>query len=130
MVVVPNLHTIGIVATDMKKTLDFYRVLGLSIPEGLEAEDNVDVPLPDGVTLGFLSEAVARQADPRFQTPAGQSMNLQFSCADPSEVDTIYRRLVEAHYESYAEPWDAFWGQRFARIKDPDGRVVNLFAPL
>ena len=27
-------------------------------------------------------------------------------------------------------PWDAFWGQRYAQVKDPDGNVVDLFAPL
>jgi uncharacterized glyoxalase superfamily protein PhnB len=125
-----KLHTIGIIAADMKKTLDFYRILGLEIPEGLEGEDNVDVKISDAITLGFLSEALARHADSKFQTPVGQSMNLQFECSSASEVDATFQRLIDHQYEGYAEPWDAFWGQRFARIKDPDGRVVNLFAQL
>jgi hypothetical protein len=28
------------------------------------------------------------------------------------------------------EPWDAFCGQRYAEVEDPDGNVVDLFAPL
>ncbi len=32
--------------------------------------------------------------------------------------------------EGHKEPWDAFWGQRYAQAKDPDGNVVDLFAPL
>jgi len=28
------------------------------------------------------------------------------------------------------EPWDAFWGQRYAIVRDPDGNGVDLFAPL
>jgi uncharacterized glyoxalase superfamily protein PhnB len=27
-------------------------------------------------------------------------------------------------------PWDAFWGQRYAFLQDPDGNRVDLFAPL
>jgi uncharacterized glyoxalase superfamily protein PhnB len=28
------------------------------------------------------------------------------------------------------EPWDAFWGQRYAVVHDPDGNGVDLFCPL
>ncbi len=28
------------------------------------------------------------------------------------------------------EPWDAFWGQRYAQALDPDGNTVDLFRPL
>ena len=28
------------------------------------------------------------------------------------------------------EPWDAFWGQRYATVLDPDGNSVDLFAAL
>jgi uncharacterized glyoxalase superfamily protein PhnB len=28
------------------------------------------------------------------------------------------------------EPWDAFWGQRYALLGDPDGVRVNLYAAL
>lgn len=47
-----------------------------------------------------------------------------------AEVDVVFNRLMDAGYESYAEPWDAFQGQRFGRVKDPDGRIVNIYAHL
>ena len=28
------------------------------------------------------------------------------------------------------EPFDAFWGQRYATVRDPDGNAVDLFAAL
>jgi uncharacterized glyoxalase superfamily protein PhnB len=28
------------------------------------------------------------------------------------------------------EPMDAFWGQRYAQVKDPDGTVIDLYATL
>ena len=125
-----TLQTIGIVVADMAKSLAFYRTLGLPIPAGQEDEGNVDCDLPNGLTLGFITQALASQADPNFVTPVGQSMNLQFMVDSPTEVDEVYNNLVAAGYKSYAEPWDAFWGQRFARIADPDGRIVNVYAHL
>jgi uncharacterized glyoxalase superfamily protein PhnB len=26
------------------------------------------------------------------------------------------------------EPWDAFWGQRYAQLRDPNGVAVDLYA--
>jgi uncharacterized glyoxalase superfamily protein PhnB len=45
-------------------------------------------------------------------------------------VDATYADLVGAGYEGHLEPWDAFWGQRYAAVNDPDGHTVDLFAPL
>ena len=37
-----NLHTIGMVVTDLGKSLSFYRSLGLEIPEGQDNEFHVE----------------------------------------------------------------------------------------
>ena len=57
-------------------------------------------------------------------------MTLAFECADASDVNATYARLVDAGFRSKKEPYDAFWGQRYANVIDPDGNVVDLFAPL
>ncbi len=31
--------------------------------------------------------------------------------------------------EGHKEPWNALWGRRYTQAKDPDGNVVDLFAP-
>ncbi|MBC8043217.1 MAG: VOC family protein [Rhizobacter sp.] len=125
-----KLQTVGIIAADMGKTLGFYRTLGLPIPEGLDNEFNVDYETPDGPVMGFLTEAAANQAVPSYTLPDGQSMSLQFRVNSPKEVDDLYTKLIAAGYESYSVPRDAFWGQRFGRVKDPDGRIVNIYAHL
>ena len=43
-------------------------------------------------------------------------------------VDRLYAELTEAGYTGQREPWDAFWGQRYATVADPDGNGVDLFA--
>ena len=41
-----------------------------------------------------------------------------------------YAELTGAGAEGALEPWDAFWGMRYAIVHDPDGNPVDLFAPL
>ena len=49
---------------------------------------------------------------------------------DAAAVDATYGELVDAGYDGHREPWDAFWGQRYAIVLDPDGNSVDLFAAL
>jgi uncharacterized glyoxalase superfamily protein PhnB len=68
--------------------------------------------------------------EPDWVEPQGQRMSLAFKCAGPAEVDAVHLRLVDAGYRSHKAPWDAFWGQRYAVVVDPDGNHVDLFSPL
>jgi uncharacterized glyoxalase superfamily protein PhnB len=45
-------------------------------------------------------------------------------------VDALHQKLTGAGYASRKAPWDAFWGQRYATVEDPDGNPVDLFCPL
>ena len=47
-----------------------------------------------------------------------------------AEVDEAWQDLTAAGYRGYLQPWDAFWGKRYAVVLDPDGRPVDLFATL
>jgi uncharacterized glyoxalase superfamily protein PhnB len=53
---------------------------------------------------------------------------LAFAADSPAEVDSWYEELTAAGYDSYREPWDAFWGMRYAVVRDPDGNNVDLYA--
>jgi uncharacterized glyoxalase superfamily protein PhnB len=128
MAVLPDM--IGIVVGDMGAALRFYRQLGLAIPEGQEGEDYVEVTTPNGYRISWNSVQMVRSIDPNYQEPVGYRMELAFKCDSPAEVDATYARLVESGYQGYKEPWDAFWGQRYAIISDPDGNHISLFAPL
>jgi uncharacterized glyoxalase superfamily protein PhnB len=55
---------------------------------------------------------------------------LAFACESPGEVDAAWADLTGAGSEGHLEPWDAFWGMRYAVVHDPDGTPVDLFAPL
>ena len=51
-------------------------------------------------------------------------------CESPADVDTAYERVVSAGFAGHLAPFDAFWGQRYAVVHDPDGTPVDLYAPL
>jgi catechol 2,3-dioxygenase-like lactoylglutathione lyase family enzyme len=127
----PQLDLIGIVVKDMSASLTFYRRLGFSFEDSAEKEPHVEVTLPGGLRLAWDDEETIRSFDPDWTPPTGgHRVALAFGCADPAEVDRVYADLVGAGYRGHREPWDAFWGQRYAVVLDPDGNAVDLFAPL
>ena len=77
------------------------------------------------------TEEVMRMFDPEWQRPTGgHAVGGAFRCKSPQDVDRVYGELLEAGGSAHKEPWDAFWGQRYAQLKDPDGTVIDLYAPL
>ncbi|MCL3861648.1 VOC family protein [Actinotalea sp. K2] len=127
----PHLDQLGIVVADMAASLAFYRRLGLDVPASADAEPHVEITLPGGLRLAWDTVEVIRTFDPGWELPAGGSRTaLAFRCDSPAHVDALYAELVTAGYVGHQEPWDAFWGQRYAVVRDPDGLAVDLFAPL
>ncbi|HST58934.1 MAG TPA: VOC family protein [Longimicrobium sp.] len=126
----PRLDLIGIVVTDMARSLAFYRELGLDLPPEMDAEAHVETTLPGGLRMAWDTVEVIRSFDPDWETPTGHRMGLAFLCDGPAEVDAAYARLTGLGYAGHKPPWDAFWGQRYAVVYDPDGNSIDLFAPL
>jgi catechol 2,3-dioxygenase-like lactoylglutathione lyase family enzyme len=125
----PQLNAIGIVASDMARSIRFYRLLGVDVPETPE-EGHVDTFLPNGVRFMLDTEDVMRSFRPEWTRETGNQLALAFECASPSEVDEVYGRAVDAGFHGEKVPWDAFWGQRYAQLQDPDGIGVDLYAAL
>ena len=126
-----KLNLIGLIVKDMATTLDFYRQLGMEISEEMNAEDHVEITLPGGVRFAWDSESMIHSIDPAWKHPmGGHRVAFAFLCDTPEEVDTMYTRLIQNGAPSYRTPFNAFWGQRYAQVLDPDGNVVDLFAYL
>ena len=128
MAVIP--HTIDVVVADMKAALAFYRTLGLAAPSAEDGEDQVQIETQGGATLGFVTEAMMKEVNPYWQQPVGQRVTFACRCDTPEEVDAVYARVTAAGYEGRQEPWDAFWGQRYAMLSDADGNRVDWFAAI
>ena len=126
---VPQLNAVGIVVSDMARSIAFYRLVGLDVPETPD-EGHVDAFLPSGVRFMLDSEETVRSFRPDWTRRTGNQLGLALECASPAEVDEVYARVTGAGFHGEKEPWDAFWGQRYAQLQDPDGVPVDLYAPL
>ncbi|GAA1921531.1 VOC family protein [Streptomyces sodiiphilus] len=128
----PRIDLIGIVTSDLAASLEFYRRLGVEIPPGAEKEPHVEAVLPGGLRMAWDTLETIASFDPEGAAAGagGRGIGLAFRCDGPADVDGQYRELVAAGYRGHKEPWDAFWGQRYAVVLDPDGNAVDLFAPL
>jgi catechol 2,3-dioxygenase-like lactoylglutathione lyase family enzyme len=126
---VPALNAIGIAVADMAASISFYRLLGLDVPETPD-EGHVDAFLPNGIRFMLDSEDVLRSFDKDWTRRTGNQIGIALECDGPLEVDEIYGRVTGAGFHGEKEPWDAFWGQRYAVLHDPDGVEVSLYAAL
>ena len=122
----PQLDAIGIVSADLKATVRFYRLVGLEIPDTIE--EHIDVLTPTGVRIMFDALELIKKLDPEWVKPVGHPIALAFRCINAKEVDEVYGRITAAGFRGKAPPFDAFWGQRYATVLDPDGNAVDLFA--
>ena len=123
----PQLDAIGIVSSDLQRTRAFYGLLGVELPDG---DDHIEATLPSGLRLMFDTEDGMRSFQPDWTRTTGNTVSLAFGCSSPDEVSEMYARVVAAGFHGEREPWDAFWGQRYAQLRDPDGTPVDLFAAL
>lgn len=120
---------IEIVTADLHRALDFYRLLGLSVPQA--DGPHVEVELPGGNRLAFDTEEVIASMHPGWTPPASAGrVAIAFGLATPGAVDALFERLTAAGHPGALTPFDAPWGQRYATVTDPDGTSVDLFAPL
>ena len=125
----PRLDAIGLVVSDMARSLAFYRRLGVAVPDATDGP-HAEAELGGGIRMMWDTEEVIRGMDPSWTRPTGHAIALAVGCARPAEVDSLHGALVADGTVSRLDPYDAPWGQRYAQVADPDGNVVDLYAPL
>jgi uncharacterized glyoxalase superfamily protein PhnB len=120
---------VEIVASDLQRSLGFYRLLGLTIPE--TDSPHVEVELPGGNRLLFDTQQTIANFHPGWTSPTSPGrVVLAFGLSAPAEVDALFSRVTDAGHPAILKPFDAPWGQRYATVADPDGTSVDLYAPL
>lgn len=125
-----NLDALGITVSDMSRSVAFYQLLGLRFDQYQDGVDHIEATTSSGLRVMLDSEVLMRKLKPNWQRPVGQRLTMAFRFDSPQAVDQAYAAILAAGHESELAPWDAFWGQRYATVKDPDGNSVDLFAPL
>ncbi len=125
-----RLDQVNIVAQDMDVMVRFYSRLGIRIHEVAPEWDahHRHTGSPGGVDIDLDSDAFAAVWNRGW--PGGGGVVLGFRVDERDEVDRIYEELTGAGYRSQQQPYDAFWGSRYAVVSDPEGNAVGLMSPV
>jgi catechol 2,3-dioxygenase-like lactoylglutathione lyase family enzyme len=123
-----QLAMVGLVVADMKRSLEFYRRLGLPIPPEEDEKRFVMHRMPSGVTL-FFDTVFFPGSDPdrRAAVRGGYNVALEFYAGSREAVDELYARLTGLGHVGRRAPWKSV-GPYAAIIEDPDGNPILLTA--
>lgn len=142
----PILDQLNLVVRDMEKSIAFYRLIGLDIPDDAiwstrSGAHHVVMRMSGGFELALDSFALAEVynagwREPDASVPAGEKQPdsaggtvMSFRLADAAAVDAAYERSTSAGYRAAQPPYYTFWGSRYAIVIDPDGNHVGLMGP-
>lgn len=127
----PRVDGVALVVRSMAATLGFYRLLGLEVPAQADDEDYVIIEAGPSCRLSWSRGTRVAASRPTRCVVAGHDrVSLVLRCASPAHVDALFARVVAAGHPTVLEPFDAPWGARHCRLRDPDGTDVDVFAPL
>jgi uncharacterized glyoxalase superfamily protein PhnB len=127
-----ELFMLGLIVKDMPASLEFYRRLGVAIPDGSEKLTHVEVKM-GGLT--FFLDSNPNRWDPRFdrvsnpqtaEAPDRYSSIIEFYLNEEDSVRAKYDEMVEYGYQGYREPYSTSFGMCFAMLKDPDDNTVLI----
>lgn len=124
-----SLDAIGIVSKNIPEAVTFYALLGVQLIEA-GGPDHYEGTTPSGVRIMLDSVELMQKLQPDWQPPQSGGVVLCFKQSSPQAVDQLHAEMLAAGFASIKEPWDAFWGQRYASVQDPDGNQIDIFAAL
>ena len=123
----PVLDQLNLVVADMEASVAFYRLLGVDVAETAPQWQPHHRSARAGVDLDFDS---VRFAGDWNAGSTGPAVVLGFKLSSRQAVDELCGRLRDGGYRVQQEPFDAFWGARYAVVEDPDGNPVGLMSPI
>jgi catechol 2,3-dioxygenase-like lactoylglutathione lyase family enzyme len=125
----PTLSQLNLIVQDMAASVAFYRRLGLPV-EAEAGAHHVAVTMPNGLLIEWDTTGFVPTWDSGWPGSTGGSTVLGFSAPARDAVDEIYADLTRAGYRGRQQPYDAFWGARYAIVDDPDGNGIGLMSPI
>jgi catechol 2,3-dioxygenase-like lactoylglutathione lyase family enzyme len=122
-----DLFMVGVVVSDMRRALEFYRRLGIAVPADSDDVAHVEVKM-SGLTFFLTTEEGNARWDParRPITGDGYRIVLEFYLGTAEELDARYAELTGYGYTGHCAPYDVTADTRFAIVEDPDGNAILL----
>lgn len=124
---VDGLAQVNVIVSDLARAKEFWEVLGwVSTPRHPKA---ALLTFANGMNLVLHEPEFARMWDPAFAGSVAGSTVIDINVASRAAVDDAYARVLAAGYHGSVEPWDTFFGARYAIVCDPDGHRIGLKSP-
>ncbi len=99
-----EIYMIGVMVEDMPRAIEFYRRIGVDIPEGSETNPHVEVKM-SGLTFFLNTKRHQAHWDPaRTDAAGGYRMILEFYLKKRELVDAKYAEMIGYGYESHVAP--------------------------
>lgn len=125
-----KLDAVEVTSKDLKKTTEFYALLGFIFPPFTDEDKHVEaLNSGDMARLMIDHESVMKEMLGEDPHPGNHS-SFAIQYESPAEVDEIILKVKAAGHTIVKEPWDAVWAQHYAIVADPDGYRVDLYASL
>jgi uncharacterized glyoxalase superfamily protein PhnB len=125
-----KLDAVTVTSGNFARTAEFYTLLGFDFPQFEAGAKHLEpVTKPGEVRLMIDERGLMKSITGRDPVPPTHS-SFAIKCDSPAGVDQAVANIESAGFSVVKAPWDAFWGQRYAIVADPDGYMVDVFAPL
>jgi len=128
-----RLDQVNLVVRDVEVTRSFYSRLGLDFGEEHDpvwAHHHVGAPHGEhaAIDVDLDSTSFVQKWDAGW--PGGTGIVVGFKVDSRPEVDELVATLAAEGVPVQQEPFDAFWGARYAVLSDPDGNGVGIMSPI
>jgi catechol 2,3-dioxygenase-like lactoylglutathione lyase family enzyme len=111
---------------DVRRSIDFYRLLGLDVPDPAPDRRPVTLHRMDSGVSIVIGEGLAAAGDPTWTRPdSGYQVFLEFFVGDDAAVDREWEKLTAAGHHGRKAPSKGP-GPYGALIDDPDGNVILI----
>jgi catechol 2,3-dioxygenase-like lactoylglutathione lyase family enzyme len=117
-----SLNLLVLRASDLEKSLAFYRALGLKFVQEQHGSGPVHYACDTG---GMVIELYPGEAGSAPDRKSGGATMIGFSVP---ALDETLKALADLGYAPLSPPKQSAWGRR-ASVLDPDGRAVDISEP-
>jgi uncharacterized glyoxalase superfamily protein PhnB len=123
-----KIDAISVTSVNFAQTVKFYSLLGFEFPTFKPDEKHIEPITKEGDVRLMVDDAVFMASMTGLAPKPPTHSSFAMKCETASEVNHYAAAIAAAGFVVVKQPWDAFWGQRYAIVMDPDGYQVDLFA--